>query len=150
MIRAILFLLALAAPAAAQGVAEPRLFGDRALQTFVDSRAAAFFDLLERDSALAELPASAQGLRDNRPAWTRQLDGFGLAVGWDFVGTLEVAPALRRLCYVVRFRRQPLLMQFDFYRAEAAWDLINATWTSGRDMLTQPCVLTRPRTEPAG
>lgn len=144
-----LLLLLVAAPASAQGVAEPREFADRAVRVLTDGRGAAFLDVIERESALGEIAAGAQFLRENRLAWVRQLDGFGLAVGWEYAGAVEAGPSLRRLCYLVRFRRAPLLVQFDFYRADRAWDMINALWVSGRDIFAAPCVATRPRTEPA-
>ncbi|MFT8242616.1 hypothetical protein [Roseomonas sp. BN140053] len=134
----------LSGPARAQNVREPREFGDKLLQTLVDGRGEAFLDMLEKDSALGEGPG-VQALRDNRPAWARQLNAPGTATGWEYGGYLEGAPSVRVLCYFAKFRNAPLLIEMSFYRSDESWNVGNVAWIGGQNMWRHPCVTSGPR-----
>ncbi|MDD2412690.1 MAG: hypothetical protein RBS19_07960 [Bacteroidales bacterium] len=48
---------------------------------------------------------------------------FGNMHGWDFSSKCELSPNLSQYTYIVRYTRQPIKVEFNFYKPDKRWQI---------------------------
>jgi hypothetical protein len=131
MMRAPVLLLALllALPGAAMAQpADPRTEADRLMRVFVDDGIGGFLDTVFADTFIGQDQAARRSMQEARPRWEREIQNFGAMIDSVYAGERRFAPVVRTLCYVLRFRRAPLYVNFRYYQTPQGWNLINFGW----------------------
>ena len=126
--RALLVALLLLAAAPAARAQEPAQEAERWLRLFVEQGVGAFLDAILAETALGEAAAARRYIQDNRARWIRDVESYGVPIDLVPAGERHYAPVLKTLCYVVRYRRSPLLFSFRFYRTPRQWELVHDAW----------------------
>ncbi|MCK8786184.1 hypothetical protein M0638_17550 [Roseomonas sp. NAR14] len=96
---------------------------DSLLRSFVDDGLGRFLDRLLAETPLGQDRAVRGQITDGRAQAIRSVEALGQPLDVQYVGTRRYGPSLRTLCYVVRYRRSPLLFSFDFYDGGEGWNV---------------------------
>lgn len=110
-----------------QAEVELRTFCSRVMQSVASGDLPAAYELLANASVLPEetFRAAARNTSQKRDKAFRA--HYGRTVGYQFL-SYEVAGSLRRLVYLERTERVPLVWRFVFYRAPQGWVLLSYGW----------------------
>ncbi|WP_376092195.1 hypothetical protein ACE7GA_23165 [Roseomonas sp. CCTCC AB2023176] len=146
--RALLLLALLAAPALAAEVEEPRASADRLVAALVERGPAAFLDAIVEDTAIGADAFQRREIAESRLRRVRELESLGVIVDSEYAGARHFAPSLRTLCYIVRYRRQPLLMAFRYYQGGRGWDLVNYAYAPHAGLQNWECAAAAPLVAP--
>jgi hypothetical protein len=121
-----------ALPTNAQGVTDPRQWVEGALKVYMERRGSGLYDLLMKDTAIGH--QSPKILEKNRSKIESEFDAMGVPHSTEFVNESDLGPSLKKVRYLIKYRRLPLLVEFTFYKFDRTWDVVHFAYEAGDDV----------------
>jgi hypothetical protein len=107
--------------ALAQEAADPKAWAEQFLSVMVGSGAEQAYQLLSQSSSAARSdPDSMIKVRESMIAAG---SNFGAAIGFELVGEKRLGLSLALLTYLVKYERNAIIWELDFYRPRTGWNL---------------------------
>jgi len=126
--------------AAAPPPSEPRTQADSLVRTFAEKGIGEFLDRILAETAIGENERARVTIADTRNRMVRQFEQIGEPADTQYAGSLDHAPSLRTLCYVLRYRQAPFFFALRFYdRPIGGWTLLTYDIQDYGNFNSWPC-----------
>lgn len=105
-----------------------RDFGDRIMQAVANGDLQTAYGTMAMYSVLSSESVSMGARASIEQRDEDFIARYGRTTGYEFVGQQKASDSLRRMLYLEKTERHPLVWQFVFYRTDTGWVLAGFGW----------------------